>query len=73
LAGRFSVPTAEIGVLIVLGLANACLIRSLELTDLLTKITLGQQVSAAILRALGVHPDEASTIASYAAEAGIRT
>ncbi len=72
LAGRFSVPTAEIGVLTVLGLANVALIRSLELTDLLAKITLGQQIAATILRALGVAPDEAFAIGAYAAEAGIR-
>jgi AcrR family transcriptional regulator len=72
LAGRFSVPTAEIGVLTVLGLANVALIRSLELSDLLAKITLGQQIATTILRALGVPPDEAFVIGAYAAEAGIR-
>jgi AcrR family transcriptional regulator len=69
---RFCVPTAEIGVLTVLGLANAAMVRSMEMADLLAKITLAQQISAAILRALGVPGEEAASIAACAAEAGIR-
>jgi hypothetical protein len=36
------------------------------------KITLAQQISVAILRALGMQGDEAAAIASCAAETGIR-
>jgi AcrR family transcriptional regulator len=71
-SGRFSVPTAEIGVLTVIGLANAAMIRSMELTDILAKTTLAQQVSACILIALGVDAREAAKIAAFAAEAGVR-
>lgn len=72
LSGRFSVPTAEIGVLTVIGLANAAMIRSMELEDMLAKTTLAQQVSAAILMALGVETGEAAKVAAFAAEAGVR-
>jgi AcrR family transcriptional regulator len=72
LARRFSVPTAEIGLLTVLGLANAAMIRSMELPDLLAKITLAQQIGVAILRALGMQGDEVGAIAACAAETGIR-
>jgi AcrR family transcriptional regulator len=72
LARRFTVPTAEIGVLTVLGLANAAMVRSMELADLYAKITLAQQISVAILRALGMEGDDVATIAACAAESGIR-
>lgn len=72
LEGRFAVPTAEIGVLTVLGLANAALIRSLEMPDRLTKIALAQQMTASMLRALGVAEPDAGALAAYAAETGIR-
>jgi AcrR family transcriptional regulator len=72
LARRFTVATAEIGVLTVLGLANAAMVRSMELPDLYGKITLAQQISVAILRALGMAGDDVATIAACAAEAGIR-
>jgi len=72
LARRFSVPTAEIGMLTVLGLANAAMVRSMELPDLLGKITLAQQISVAILRALGMQGEEVGSLAACAAETGIR-
>jgi AcrR family transcriptional regulator len=72
LARRFAVPTAEIGLLTVLGLANAAMVRSMELEDLFAKITLAQQISVAILRALGMAGEEVATIAACAAETGIR-
>jgi AcrR family transcriptional regulator len=72
LSGRFNVPTAEIGVLTVIGLANAAMIRSMELPDILAKTTLAQQVSLVILMALGVDAREAAGIAAFAAESGVR-
>jgi AcrR family transcriptional regulator len=72
LGRRFTVPTAEIGILTVIGLANAAMIRSMELPDLFGKITLAQQISVAILRALGMQGEEVAAIASCAAETGIR-
>jgi AcrR family transcriptional regulator len=72
LARRFSVPTAEIGLLTVLGLAAAAMIRSMEMADLLTKLSLAQQIGVAILRALGMQGDEPGTLSALAAEATIR-
>jgi AcrR family transcriptional regulator len=57
LARRFTVPTAEIGMLTVLGVASAAMIHSMEIV---------------ILRALGMQPAEAESIAACAAEIGIR-
>jgi AcrR family transcriptional regulator len=72
LARRFNVPTAEIGLLSVLGLATAAMTRSMEMADLLAKLSLAQQMGVAILRALGMHGDEPGTLSALAAEAAIR-
>jgi AcrR family transcriptional regulator len=72
LSGRFSVSTAEIGGLVVLGLGNIGIVRTLELDNIFAKVTLGQQLASALLRSLGVPGEEASQIAARAAERLIR-
>ncbi len=72
LTGRFSVPTVETGGLAVLGLGNIGIVRALELTDILAKVALGQQLVTLLLRALGVEGEEPSRIAARAAERVIR-
>jgi AcrR family transcriptional regulator len=72
-SGRFSVATVEIGGLVVLGMGNIGIVRTLELNDIYAKVTLGQQIASVVLRALGINADEASQIAASAAERIIRT
>ncbi len=72
MAGRFSVPTAEIGGIAVLGLGNIGIVRSLELDGVFAKVTLGQQLATLLLRALGLPGDEAGQIGARAAERIIR-
>jgi AcrR family transcriptional regulator len=72
LSGRFTVPTVEIGALAVLGLGNIGIVRALEQPDIFAKVGLGQQLATMLLRALGLHGEEAYKIAARAAERIIR-
>jgi AcrR family transcriptional regulator len=72
ISGRFSVPTAEIGGLVVLGLGNIGIVRALELDSVFAKVTLGQQLATVLLRALGMAGEEASGVAARAADRIIR-
>ncbi len=69
---RFNVATTEVGGLVVLGLGNIGIVRTLELDDIFAKVNLGQQLATVLLRALGMCGDEVSQIAAQAAERVIR-
>ena len=73
LSGRFLVPTTELGVMVILGLGTVALARALELTDLASKVALGQTIAATILRTLGLERDEAERLAAGAADRAIRS
>lgn len=66
LGGRFSVPTAEAGVLFVLGVAQMAMARVLDESSATVGAALGQQLCALMLRGLGVPEDEAQRIAAQA-------
>jgi AcrR family transcriptional regulator len=67
LTGRFSLPTAESGVLFILGVAQIALARVTREPSASLAEALGQQLCALLLRGLGLAPDEADQLAARAA------
>jgi AcrR family transcriptional regulator len=67
LAGRFVLPTAEAGVLFILGVAQMALARALEAPNPAATVALGQQLCSLLLRGLGLAPAEADSVAALAA------
>jgi AcrR family transcriptional regulator len=70
-AGRFAVPTAEAGVLLILGVAQIALARLLREPSQALAAALGQQLCALLLRGLGLEAREADRLAAQAAHAVI--
>jgi len=71
-SGRFVVPTLEAGVLYVLGVTQVALVRVAQEPQLSLAVSLAQQMSALILRGLGLPPAEADQIAAQASEDIVR-
>jgi AcrR family transcriptional regulator len=65
LQGRFQIPTAEAGVLLVLGVAHVALARILEEPS--AAVTLGQQLCGLLLKGLGLPAAEAEAVSAQAA------
>ena len=64
--GRFAIPSAEVGVLLIMGVAQMALSRAHAEPAPEVAIRLGQQLCALILRGLGLTPGEADAIAEQA-------
>ena len=58
--------------MVILGMGAVSVARALELTDLASKVALGQAIAATILRTLGLERDEAERPAAGAADRAIR-
>ncbi|MET0272868.1 MAG: TetR/AcrR family transcriptional regulator [Phenylobacterium sp.] len=71
-AGRFSVPTAEAGVLFILGVGHAGLTRFVGQQGAASNTWIAQQLCQLTLRGLGLSLSEAELIAAQAAEEIIR-
>jgi AcrR family transcriptional regulator len=67
LDGRFSLPTAEAGVLFILGVAQIALARVAREPNASLAEALGQQLCSLLLRGLGLRPGEADQLAAQAA------
>jgi len=67
LDGRFSLPTAEAGVLFILGVAQIALARVVREPSASLAEALGQQLCSLLLRGLGLQPGEADQLAAQAA------
>ena len=67
LDGRFSLPTAEAGVLLILGVAQITLARVVREPSASLAEALGQQLCSLLLRGLGLPPGEADQLAAQAA------
>lgn len=67
LDGRFSLPTAEAGVLLILGVAQIALARVVREPSASLAEALGQQLCSLLLRGLGLQPSEADRLAAQAA------
>jgi AcrR family transcriptional regulator len=67
LDGRFSLPTAEAGVLFILGVAQIALARVAREPSAALAEALGQQLCSLLLRGLGLQPSEAEQLAAQAA------
>ena len=67
LEGRFSVPTAEAGVLFILGVGQIALARVVREPSASLAEALGQQLCSLLLRGLGLQPGEAEQLAAQAA------
>src|SRR5271169_2752261 len=67
LDGRFSLPTAEAGVLFILGVAQIALARVVREPSASLAEALGQQLCSLLLRGLGLPPGEADQLAAQAA------
>src|SRR5690606_41775201 len=72
IAGRFQMPTTEGGVLLVHGLGGAAYARSLDEPDPFATIARAQQLTAIILRGLGLSFEEADVIAAQEADTILR-
>ena len=68
---RFSIPTADVGVMTVIGLAQAALSRALD-EGAPAAETIARQLGAVLLRGLGVDGAEAEALAADAAEQVVR-
>ena len=71
--GRFAIPSAEVGVLLIMGLAQMALSRAHGEPDPEVAIRLGQQLCSLILRGLGLAFEEADAIAEQAAREIVRS
>jgi AcrR family transcriptional regulator len=71
-AGRFTVPTIESGVLYVLGVTQATLIRVREEPTASAATSLAQQMCGLVLRGLGLPGPEADLIAAQASDEIVR-
>lgn len=67
LAGRFTVPTTEAGVLFIMGVAQLALARAVDEPNPAVTTMLGQQLCAMLLHGLGLPTGEADAIAAQAA------
>jgi AcrR family transcriptional regulator len=67
LEGRFSLPTAEAGVLFILGVAQIALARVVREPSASLAEALAQQLCSLLLRGLGLQPGEADQLAAQAA------
>jgi hypothetical protein len=67
LDGRFALPTAEAGVLFILGVAQIALARVAREPSASLAAALGQQLCSLLLRGLGLAPGEADQLAAQAA------
>ena len=67
LKGRFTIPTAETGVLFIMGVAQSALARAHGEPNPAVTIMLGQQLCSLLLRGLGLPAAEADIIAAQAA------
>ena len=65
--GRFSLPSVEVGVLMVMGVAQIALAKITEAGPDLNPSHLAQQLCTVLLRGFGLDPDEAQTLADQAA------
>ena len=70
--GRLTVATVESGALFVLGVAQATMLRILRETSIAAAVMIGQQMSALLLRGLGLAHGEAEAIAAQAADEILR-
>lgn len=71
-AGRFAIATLESAIVFVIGVTQAALARISREPSLPMAISLAQQISALLLRGLGVPPTEAEAIAAQAADELVR-
>lgn len=71
-AGRFQIPTTEAGVLLVHGLSGAAYAHSFDQPDAFATIARAQQLTAIILRGLGLPFEEADAIAAQEADTILR-
>ncbi|ALC13209.1 TetR/AcrR family transcriptional regulator, acrAB operon repressor [Sphingopyxis sp. 113P3] len=71
-SGRFQIPTTEAGVLLVHGLSGAAYAHSLDEPDPFATIARAQQLTAIILRGLGLSFEEADVIAAQEADTILR-
>lgn len=71
-AGRFAIATLESAIVFVMGVTQAALARISREPSLPMAISLAQQISALLLRGLGVPPTEAEAIAAQAADELVR-
>lgn len=70
--GRFSVPDVEVGVMTVMGLAQAALSRALD-AGAPPAVDIATRLGAVLLRGLGVESAEAEVLAAQAADQVVRT
>jgi AcrR family transcriptional regulator len=71
-SGRFRIPTAEAGVILVVSIGMAGLMRIVREPSLTVAVSITQQLVMLTLRGLGVPDDEAMQCASQAADAVVR-
>jgi AcrR family transcriptional regulator len=71
-ASRFSVQTVETGMLFVIGVTQAALVRLVQEPSPSLAVSLAQQMSALVLRGLGVEAAEAELIAAQASDEVVR-
>jgi AcrR family transcriptional regulator len=67
LSGRFDIPTAEAGVLFIIGVANQALAWAQKDSSPTAAVAMGQQLCSLLLRGLGLIPAEADQLAARAA------
>jgi AcrR family transcriptional regulator len=67
LGGRFNIPTAEAGVLFIVGVANQALAWAQKDSSPAAATAMGQQLCSLLLRGLGLAPGEADRLAAQAA------
>jgi AcrR family transcriptional regulator len=72
LSGRFNIPTAEAGVLFIVGVANQALAWAQRDSSPAAATATGQQLCSLLLRGLGVAPGEADQLAAQSAHEVIR-
>lgn len=71
-AGRFSIPTLESGVMLVIGVAQVGLMRIIQEPGLALAVAKAQQMVLLLLRGLGVESGEAGRIAAQVADEIVR-
>ena len=71
-ASRFAVQTVETGMLFVIGVTQVTLVRLVQEPGLSLAVSLAQQMSALVLRGLGVEAAEAERIAAQASDEIVR-
>ncbi|TPE63711.1 TetR/AcrR family transcriptional regulator [Sandaracinobacter neustonicus] len=71
-SGRFSIPTLESGVMLVIAVTQVAVIRIVQEPGLALAVTKAQQMLLLLLRGLGVETNEAGRIAAQFAEEVVR-